>query len=111
MSEKDSNELNDFVAARLKRIRKQNGIRLKTMAHVAGTSYTTVQKYESGENRIPIAALHKFAKLLGVNIGAFFPEHCPVGIKAEDLEFLEIFKELRQQSKSKEAILRYFSVP
>lgn len=111
MSENDSKEIDDFVAHQLRALRKQNGVPLRKMAKVANVSYTTVQKYESGEVRVSVKVLHEFSKLFSVNINAFFPSNQSIGpsISIAEKELLDVFSDLRRETKTKEAILRYFS--
>lgn len=110
MSENDPKDLELFVAARLRLMRKQSKTRIKAMARVAHCSYANIQKYESGEVRIPLTALYAFSKLMNVNINTFFPNCAAVQFSSADIEFLDIFKELRKQTKSKDAVLRYFGI-
>lgn len=102
-------EIEIFIAKRLKSLRKEKRIPLKKMASIAGVSYTTVQKYESAEIRISVNSLHKIARFLDVSINTFFPDVVGGDMPAAEKELLDIFRGLRCESKSKEAILKYFS--
>lgn len=69
----DIKELETFIAMRLKLIRKQKKIPLKKLANLTGLSYQTVQKYETGEIRIPVGVLYKYSEYMAIPIVNFFP--------------------------------------
>lgn len=60
------------IAAKLRALRLANNISQADIGVIAGVSFQQVQKYEKGDNRIPVDRLTKIADGLGVPITYFF---------------------------------------
>ena len=80
--EKISDPIDVHVGARIRLIRKQQGLSQTDLADALGKTFQQVQKYERGSNRVAASTLYRTAEYLGVNIEDFF-----TGLKkAEDKE-------------------------
>ena len=53
-------------------LREQAGLTQKEIARMLGVSFQQIQKYERGENRLPVDRLHALKNILGVSYHAFF---------------------------------------
>ncbi|UEM08116.1 helix-turn-helix domain-containing protein (plasmid) [Skermanella rosea] len=72
-NKKGSADLVDvYVGNRLKLRRIALGISQQKLASEVDITFQQVQKYESGKNRISASRLHRFALVMGVQIGWFF---------------------------------------
>ena len=67
-----SDEIDRYVAKRLKARRRQMKLSQQDVAHQLGISYQQVQKYESGYNRISAGKLFALAHIFEVSVNHFF---------------------------------------
>lgn len=99
---------------RLKYIRKDIiGISLKEMDLALGVAYQQIQKYESGENRIPVDKILLIHSMFSIPIGMFFlnlktdtTEDGLIGLLQAEIKNLEPYIEIannNEDAKSAEA--------
>lgn len=65
-------EVDAFVGAQLKALRKAAGLSQTGLANQVGVTFQQVQKYERGVNRIGASRLWEFCKIFDVVPGRFF---------------------------------------
>lgn len=65
-------EVDAFVGAQLKILRKSAGFSQTELANKVGVTFQQVQKYERGTNRIGASRLWEFCKVFDVIPGRFF---------------------------------------
>ena len=61
-----------LIGRNFRTLREQAGLTQKEIAHRLGVSFQQIQKYERGENRLPVDRLHALKNILGVSYHAFF---------------------------------------
>jgi ribosome-binding protein aMBF1 (putative translation factor) len=66
--------IDDTIAKQVTKQRKARGVSQRELADQIGVTFQQVQKYESGENRMPISRLIRAARALGCKITDFIPE-------------------------------------
>ena len=64
--------IDTFVAEKMKEIRLSRGITQESFAGVLGISMQQVQKYENGVNRISASRLYQASRVLGVDVADFY---------------------------------------
>ncbi len=65
-------EVDEFVGAQLKALRKSAGLTQSKLANQVGVTFQQVQKYERGTNRIGASRLWSFCKIFDVKPDHFF---------------------------------------
>ena len=65
-------EVDAFVGAQLKILRKSAGYSQTDLAKKVGVTFQQIQKYERGTNRIGASRLWEFCKVFNVSPGRFF---------------------------------------
>ena len=65
-------EVDAFVGAQLKLLRKSAGFSQTGLANKVGLTFQQIQKYERGMNRIGASRLWEFCKIFEVKPGRFF---------------------------------------
>lgn len=60
------NDIDVIIGKRLRKLRRQLGIRQADLAKQIGISFPQVQKYESGENRITVTTLLRICSALNL---------------------------------------------
>lgn len=65
-------EQNRRIGRNLRALRTQQGLTLHDVAGVIGVSYQQLQKYETGANRLPLAAVPPLSDFFGVPADALF---------------------------------------
>lgn len=65
-------EVDAFVGAQLKILRKSAGYSQTDLANKVGITFQQIQKYERGTNRIGASRLWEFCKVFNVPPGRFF---------------------------------------
>jgi transcriptional regulator with XRE-family HTH domain len=65
-------EIDIFVGSRLRARRLELGMSQAALSHCLGLTFSQVQKYEKGSNRIGAGRLYQLATLLGVPLQYFF---------------------------------------
>lgn len=65
-------EVDAFVGAQLKILRKSAGYSQTDLANKVGVTFQQIQKYERGTNRIGASRLWEFCKVFNVPPGRFF---------------------------------------
>lgn len=65
-------EVDAFVGAQLKILRKSSGFSQTDLANKVGVTFQQIQKYERGTNRIGASRLWEFCKVFNVPPGRFF---------------------------------------
>jgi len=65
-------EVDAFVGAQLKILRKSAGFSQTGLANKVGVTFQQIQKYERGMNRIGASRLWEFCKIFDVIPGRFF---------------------------------------
>lgn len=61
-----------LIGANLKRFRKLAGLSQKRVARALGVSFQQIQKYERGENRLPLEKLFLLKRFYDIPYAAFF---------------------------------------
>ncbi len=72
LASRRSDEIDHFVAKRIKARRRQLKLSQQDVAEQIGISYQQVQKYESGFNRVSAGKLFAIARILDVSVNYFF---------------------------------------
>lgn len=67
-------------------LRKDAGLSLSDIARHLGISYQQVQKYERGENRLPLEKLHSLKEFYGVPYEMFFNSLSHEEMKFENVD-------------------------
>ena len=65
-------DVDAFVGARIREIRRGQTMTQMDMAHILGVSQQQVQMNETGKNRIVVSRLWRIAEVLGVPVAALF---------------------------------------
>jgi transcriptional regulator with XRE-family HTH domain len=65
-------EVDVFVGARLKSLRKSVGLSQTELANQVGVTFQQIQKYERGTNRIGASRLWSLCQVFDVEPGRFF---------------------------------------
>lgn len=65
-------EVDAFVGAQLKAMRKTAGLSQTQLANEVGVTFQQIQKYERGSNRIGASRLWGFCKVFNVSPAKFF---------------------------------------
>ena len=65
-------EVDVFVGARLKSLRKSVGLSQTELANKVGVTFQQIQKYERGTNRIGASRLWSLCQVFDVEPGRFF---------------------------------------
>jgi transcriptional regulator with XRE-family HTH domain len=76
-----SNDIDEFVAGKIRAYRKQLGLSQVDLAEKLGLSFQQIQKYEKGANRISAGRLFELAKHFGIPVAALYP---PTGEPREE---------------------------
>lgn len=61
-----------LIGQNFRLLREQAGLTQKDIARMLGVSFQQIQKYERGENRLPVDRLHALKNILDVSYDAFF---------------------------------------
>lgn len=69
---KRTNAIDRHVGAQVRRLRLARDMAQAELGRRLGVSFTQVQKYERGVNRVSATRLFEIAKLFDVSIGSFF---------------------------------------
>jgi len=64
--------IDEHVGARIRVLRRGRGVSQSDLGAWLGVSYTQVQKYECGVDRVSAARLFQLARIFKVPIGSFF---------------------------------------
>lgn len=67
-----SDDLNKIIGARLKFYRLANQMSQSKLGRQAGVTFQQIQKYENGSNKISVARLVDFSRILNFSMGEFF---------------------------------------
>jgi len=73
MADRQMNETDKHVAARIVKARNEIGLAQIAFADVIGVNVSQLVKYEHGKNRLSAGRLHDIAKATGKPIEWFFP--------------------------------------
>ncbi|HYN51833.1 MAG TPA: helix-turn-helix transcriptional regulator, partial [Thermoleophilaceae bacterium] len=65
-------EIDAFVGSRIRMRREALGISQKSLGGHLGLTFSQIQKYEKGSNRIGAGRLYQIASYLGVTVSDFF---------------------------------------
>ena len=69
-----SNEIDAHVGKRMRKVREALGLSQGRLGRQLGLTFSQVQKYEKGANRIGAGRLHVLARVLNVPVQYFFEE-------------------------------------
>ncbi len=74
MQDSDTKAVSKFevIGQNLRKIRKESGLTQRDVSHLLGVSFQQIQKYERGENRLPVEKLFLLKNHLGVSFDIFF---------------------------------------
>lgn len=61
-----------IIGANIRRLRKSLGLTQKKMGKILGVSFQQMQKYECGDNRLPVEKLYILKEKSGVSYEYFF---------------------------------------
>lgn len=101
-----NDEVLQYVAERIKLIRKIRKVTMNEMANSLGITRKQLQNYESAQTNIGISRLWQIAQLMQVDIGFFIEglnKNKPV-IDNEDLNLIKLFNGIKDP-RTKAAIL------
>lgn len=68
-----------IIGANIRALRKEAGLSQHDIAAIMNVTFQQIQKYERGENRLPVEKLYRLKNHLGVPFASFF-----TGIKLAD---------------------------
>lgn len=72
---KTSHEFQKRIGGKLRTLRREAGLSQRDLALKVDVSHQQIQKYERGENALPLERIRTFAEALGVSPGVLaFPE-------------------------------------
>jgi len=69
----DRDQIDVFVGAEIKRLRRQRGMSQQALGAALGMSFQQIQKYESGSNRLSVSGLFKASIALGAEPADLLP--------------------------------------
>ncbi len=69
----DRDQIDVFVGAAMKRLRRQRGMSQQALGAALGMSFQQIQKYESGSNRLSVSGLFKASIALGAEPSDLLP--------------------------------------
>ena len=81
------------ISARLRLVRKQQGLSQAEIAEKLGITTRTYQNYEQGVTKLPAEELYKLVLLFGISADDFF------GIEHKDIPVQQALGDLRQELK------------
>jgi len=70
-------DIDKKIGAKIKRLRKGQGISQIELAEKIGISFQQIQKYEKGVTKMPVFRLRQISEALNVNAAIFFKEEDP----------------------------------
>ena len=72
---KTSQEFQKLIGGKLRTLRREAGLSQRVLALKVDVSHQQIQKYERGDNALPLERIQSFAEALGVSPGVLaFPE-------------------------------------
>jgi transcriptional regulator with XRE-family HTH domain len=71
-------DLDAHVGREIRRRRMMTDITQEDMGKVLGVTFQQIQKYENGVNRVSAGRLYVIAKVLGVDVNAFYVGLAPI---------------------------------
>ena len=74
MATKSTTDIDRIVGARIRTLRKAQGMTQTALGQAIGVSFQQLQKYEKGTNRLGASRLQKMAQVLGVPLSVLFGE-------------------------------------
>lgn len=84
--------LRPYIAAQLKRLRRQTSWTQKLIAAELGRTQAQVSRFENGTRQIPADDLGKIARMFQVPIQEFFPSHLWEDLTQEEERILKAFR-------------------
>ncbi len=106
-----TDEFSQNLGRNLRRIRCNKGLTQKAVASVLSVSFQQIQKYETGQNRIPIEKLLTLKVFYGIDFESFFKGSNVLGAHLDQSEYtqavikrLETLAETRTKAKIINAI-------
>lgn len=102
------NEFNKSIGKKLRALRREAGLSQRSLAQKMELSHQQIQKYERGDNALPLERVKPFASALGVDAASLvFPEinwraNKPVAILSPDrAELLRLYDALPDRESQK----------
>lgn len=74
MSGRTTNDVDRYIGARMRTLRKERGLSQQTLGSALCVSFQQIQKYEKGTNRIAAATLVEAAEYFKVSVTYFYPD-------------------------------------
>ncbi|WP_168205915.1 helix-turn-helix domain-containing protein [Geobacter sp. FeAm09] len=89
---------NEEIGARLRDLRKRQGLTQEQLAEKIDVTFQQVQQYESGSSRLNADRLQAIAQALSVPVGSFFgEEETEATLTAEEKGLLQGYRRLKSQ--------------
>ena len=116
-------QIDIFVGKKLKAYRLLNSLSQEKIAHAVGLTFQQIQKYESGKNRMTASRMYSLAKILNINVGAFFvgiedKETCVdqkasrlVSFDKESIEMIKLFQSISNENTRKSLVRLLRTLP
>lgn len=109
----NSEDFRKDLGERLRRFRNLAGMSQRDLANKLELSHQQVQKYERGENGVPLEKLHAFADALGTTPGRLISDgdgweaaETPLVLSSDRMELLRLYDALPGQA-SRERLLAF----
>lgn len=67
--------IDQYVGARLQKLRQQEGISAAALAEAIGTTQQQISRYENGQNKLGAAQLYRMSHYLGTSMSWFFQDY------------------------------------
>ncbi len=108
-----SNDFNQTIGANLRHLRISKGFTQKQVATALDVSFQQIQKYETGQNRLPIEKLLLLRELFAIPLENFFVDSYTSPVEPYDSVYHEGIRQRFESLKSrkdKEKIYRIIDI-
>ena len=92
------------LAKNIKTIRKLKSISQGKLSEILGVSYQQIQKYETGQNRIPSAKVKMIADYFNIDINSLFTEDLRIIDIHIDNNIMELVKNIKKILLNRETL-------
>lgn len=93
-----------ILGQNIKMIRKEKHMSQKKLSEFLGVSYQQLQKYETGQNRIPSSKIKMIADYFNLDINSLFTENLQIADIKIDTEIMILAKDIKKILLSQETV-------
>jgi len=94
-------DIDQFVSARIRQLRIDNGVTQQALADRAGLSIPTISRIENAHVGVGIGALADICAALGLSLGTFFePTTEPRGLPPETARVVELMATMSRDGRA-----------